>query len=379
LLVKNPGHEGKATIQYRDIGDYLSREEKLEIIAKSGHALHSEMSWQPIRPNEHGDWLNQRNDLFGTFIPLGDKDNKNNRQTVFVPYYSNGLKTQRDVWCYNFSRNQLASNIIATIEFYNSLVASYSEKPSLPHEQFAKTDSAKISWSRQFLADFAAAKEKQYNKNNLVNSLYSPFCKTNLYFDHSLNEMMYQIPKIFPTANHKNLVICLPAGKDGLPLISNCVPDLHFNGDSQCFPLYYYKQKETLFDKYAKCDGITDFIHDRCRENYGPKVTKEDIFYYVYGLLHSPDYRSQFSADLKKILPRLPLVEKPTDFWAFSKAGRTLADLHLNYERQPPCQMVMVAGAENGTFKVDKMRFSHKEDKTIIEYNPWIRLSNIPL
>ena len=174
--------------------------------------------------------------------------------------------------------------------------------------------------------------------------------------------------------------------------MSTYIPDLHFNGDSQCFPLYYYEKKSiyqpTLFDgddnaQYTRRDGITSFILERCRESYGPKVTKEDIFYYVYGLLHSPDYRKAFAADLKKLLPRLPLVEKPADFWTFSKAGRVLAELHLNYETQAPCPDVKVEGAENGKFRVEKMRFGKTDsgaaDKSIIEYNPWIRLTSIPL
>ena len=184
-----------------------------------------------------------------------------------------------------------------------------------------------------------------------------------------------------------NIVICVYSNKNELPIISKNIPDLHFNGDSQAFPLYYYEKKSiyhpTLFDdgneEYTRKDGITNFILERCRENYGPKVTKEDIFYYVYGLLHSLDYRNTFAADLKKMLPRLPLVEKPADFWAFSKAGRALANLHLNYETQPACPDVVVTGAEHGNFHVTKMRFPKKDDKTALEYNPWITLSHIPL
>ena len=118
---------------------------------------------------------------------------------------------------------------------------------------------------------------------------------------------------------------------------------------------------------------------ERCRERYGPKLTKEDIFYYVYGVLHSKDYLRKFDADLNKMLPRLPLVEKPVDFWVFSKAGRALAELHLKYETQPACPKVKVEGVESGNFRVEKMRFPNKGDKSVIEYNPWITISNIPL
>ena len=106
---------------------------------------------------------------------------------------------------------------------------------------------------------------------------------------------------------------------------------------------------------------------------------KEDIFYYVYGVLHSKDYLRKFDADLNKMLPRLPLVEKPVDFWVFSKAGRALAELHLKYETQPACPKVKVEGVESGNFRVEKMRFPNKGDKSVIEYNPWITISNIPL
>lgn len=199
------------------------------------------------------------------------------------------------------------------------------------------------------------------------------------------------MPKLFPTPETKNLVICLPGvgeRKGFCTLISSHIFDLNaFDGGIQCFPLYYYEKKSayqpTLFDseksEYTRKDGITNFILERCRTSYGPKVTKEDIFYYVYGLLHSSDYRKTFAADLKKMLPRLPLVEKPADFWTFSKAGRALAELHLKYETQPACPEVKVEGAESGNFRVEKMRFPNKGDKSVIEYNPWITISNIPL
>ena len=413
LLVKKPEHAGKAVIYYRDIGDYLNREEKLEIVDKSRGALHEKMEWQIIRPNEHADWLNQRNDLFGSFIPLGDKDSKDNKQTVFVPYYSRGLATSRDTWCYNSSKKNVHENMNRTIGFYNSEVDRFIEAKKVDKNiesiNFIKFDSTNITWDQQQKIDIVKGKKYSFKKENVILSSYRPFHKQWCYFSSEVNNRVYQLPKLFPTPKQNNLTICLPANKNELPLLCNNIPDLHLNGDSQCFPLYYYEKKSahqsTLFDadndEYIRRDGLTDFILDRCRDSYGPKVTKEDIFYYVYGLLHSPDYRKQFAADLKKMLPRLPLVEKPADFWAFSKAGRELANLHLNYEEQPPCHAVTVTGAESGKFQVEKMRFGKfvgannysphyspsagkdarapREDKSVIEYNPWIKLSGIPL
>ena len=383
VLVKNPVHKDKAFIQYHDIGDYLSREEKLAIIAEKRSILNPAMSWTHLRPNVHGDWLNQRNDIFGSFIPLGDKDNKDNKQTFFVPYYSNGLKTQRDAWCYNFSQTKLQQNIQSTVDYYNSMVESGRDTPLL--------DATKISWSANLQTAFSKKREINFEEKDCRIGLYRPFNRLHVYFNRDMNERVYQMPKLFPTPETKNLVICLPGvgeRKGFCTLISSHIFDLNaFDGGIQCFPLYYYEKKSvyqpTLFDseksEYTRKDGITNFILERCRTSYGPKVTKEDIFYYVYGLLHSPDYRKTFAADLKKMLPRLPLVEKPVDFWSFSKAGRSLADLHLNYETQPACPKVKVEGAESGNFRVQKMRFPNKGDKSVIEYNPWITISNIPL
>ena len=129
---------------------------------------------------------------------------------------------------------------------------------------------------------------------------------------------------------------------------------------------------------YVRHDGITDFILQQARQ-IDFKITKEDIFYYVYGFLHAPEYRETFAADLKKMLPRIPLIDNQADFWAFGKAGRDLAELHLNYETVAPCPDVIVEGAEHGNFRVEKMRFKSKDDKSTIVFNPYITVSNIPL
>lgn len=183
--------------------------------------------------------------------------------------------------------------------------------------------------------------------------------------------------------------------------MTDCIPDLHSIGDSQCFPLYWYDDSTAdiadLFsapqsdaDRYVRRDGVTDWILSTARKQYGSRVTKEDIFYYVYGILHAPDYRTTFAADLKKSLPRLPLVESPDDFWAFSRAGRSLAELHLGYERVEPyagCRTIYSPltnrGDEISYLIDDKMRFgkldSKTADKRIIHYNAGITIENIPL
>jgi predicted helicase len=208
--------------------------------------------------------------------------------------------------------------------------------------------------------------------------------------------MQYKIPTLFPFENLSNIVICISSSfKDGSVIASKVIPDLHINGDSQCFPLYYYEEnkevQQGLFEtddtsagsasgKYVRRDGVSDYILDKATKQYNAiNITKEDIFYYVYGFLHSPEYREMFASDLKKMLPRLPLVEDIKDFWSFSKAGRELSELHLNYETVPPYEGVNVDGEESNFFKVEKMRFPKKDQKDTIHYNSSITISNIPL
>lgn len=217
-----------------------------------------------------------------------------------------------------------------------------------------------------------------------------------------LNERMYQIPKLFPTPKHQNLVICTTGVGDNnfSVFISDLIPDLHLIGTAQCFPLYWYDDSTAdiadLFsaqqsdaDRYVRRDGVTDWILSTARKQYGSRVTKEDIFYYVYGILHAPDYRTTFAADLKKSLPRLPLVESPDDFWAFSHAGRDLAELHLGYERVEPyagCRIRLapsMRGDDTVDYRVEKMRFGKADgktvDKSVIHYNAGITIESIPL
>ena len=394
LLVKNPGKPAaKATIHYVDIGDYLNREEKLAIISKYRSVGNPEMPWQTLQPNEHGDWLNQRNDLFETFIPIGDKENKKNA-TVFNQFYSRGLASARDAWCYNSSKSELVKNIQIIIDFYNQQRLAFFDKqktePSLKVEDFVEFDSTRVTWNRGLKNDLERNKAIIFSNDSVLKGMYRPFFKQNVYFSKELNDMIYQLPKLFPSPDSKNLVICVSgvgASKDFSLLITDCIPDLQLQFNGQCFPLYYYEERQksspTLFDAAAdneqiRRDGVSDFILERAQSMYGNRITKEDIFYYVYGILHSPEYRTRFANDLKKMLPRIPLVEEPRHFWSFSKAGRELANLHLNYETVPPSQDVTVTGAETGLFTVAKMRFPKKSQKDTILYNSYITLTNIP-
>jgi predicted helicase len=196
--------------------------------------------------------------------------------------------------------------------------------------------------------------------------------------------------KLLPTKVSKNLIISITGiggSKDFSPLITEFIPNLHLVENGQYFPLYYYEENNTIqkgmFDEdnkndFIRRDAISDFILDRAKKLYGKIVNKEDIFYYVYGFLHSKEYQEMFANDLKKMLPRLPLLEDVKDFWSFSKAGRKLADLHLNYETVAPFADAKVTGDDGKFYTVEKLRFPKKDQKDTIIYNSKISISNIP-
>ena len=390
ILVKNPqATNKKAVIRYFDIGDYLTSTDKLRII-KSFKSINSRrIIWKEIKPNEKADWINQRDGVFDTLIQIGDKDNRENKQTFFVPCYSNGIKTQRDTWCYNSSLSKLKDNMSQCMDFFEKQRDSYVN--GIISE--LDLDSTKISWSSSVID--AAKKKTKIDKSRQGwedTFAYRPFFKQFGFYSSFWNERVYTMPKIYPTKGKKNLVICFSSAKNPSVLITDCIPDLHYVGDSQCFPLYWYEenknQQMSLFDDesnadYIRHDGISDWILKEVRKRFGDtkSLTKEHIFYYVYGLLHSQGYRERFADDLKKSLPRIPILDRVDDFMTFYKAGKQLAELHLNYEIEEACPTVNVEMPNNPTdedFNVTKMKFPSKEQKDTIIYNDKIRITNIP-
>lgn len=383
-----------AKIHYYDIGDYLSREDKLNIIKRFGSI--ERIPWTVIEPNEHGDWINHRNEMFKKFIPIEPEKKFNTKSECFFSVNSRGNETGRDVWMYNFSNSKIDNNISILINEYNNNIG----KQSVNELNY---DETKISWTSSLITK-VLRKEVLQNEHIFAQAMYRPFNKQNTYRGYALIHRVGQFKQIFPTPTHENLVICVSGiggNKENTTLMSNRIVDLNcLDAGTQCFPLYWYEDRTSdianLFnqgtidtvDTYVRRDGITDWILNTARKQYGYKLTKEDIFYYVYGILHSPDYRTTFATDLKKSLPRLPLVENPDDFWAFSRAGRELAEWHLNYETIRPyngCIIHFGAYSNKGeaiNYRVEKMRFAKKDsktsDKSIIHYNAGITIEGIP-
>lgn len=399
LLIKHPDYSEKAKIYYHDIGDYLSQKEKLEII--SNFKSVNSIDWTNLKSNEHGDWINKRNDVFDTFIPIEPDKKFNLKSQSYFNVNGPAISSGRDFWVYNFSKNNLSKNVNRSIEFYSEQTLKFNndKKTKLKAEEFlneSNSDPKKISWTVNLKKSLESNIEVKFFKEYIFDSNYRPFIKHKIYYHTSLIERP-GLNRNFFTEGLSNMVINISgvgSSKGFSTLISDKLMSYDYLEKTQCFPLYYYEEKEqvqgSLFDEaneseYIRRDGVSDFIWDRAKKQYGKSVSKEDIFYYVYGILHNPDYRETFANDLKKMLPRIPLVDKPKDFWVFSKVGRQLADLHINYESVPPYEDVEVQMPEDMLqmdayefYRVNKLRFPKKDQKDTILYNSRIVIKNIP-
>lgn len=404
LLVKNPNVEvDKATIYYHDIGDYLTREDKLRIVKGFKSIASKRLDWQIIRPNEKGDWINQRDGLFDTLIPLLPDKNFNVKSQSVFNTVAIGVATNRDAWDYNYSHSKLADNITNTIAFFNAQRKKAQElltdNPSLRIDDYLNSDATKISWTVNLKKKVTEKTNLEFCDSDIIEGLYRPFQKQKLYYNRDLVERPGQWAKLYPSKNTSNLSICISgvgASKGFSALIIDRIPSLDTVEKCQCFPFYWYEENKhnqplSLFDDetnkdYIRHDGITDWILKEVRKRFGDtkSLTKEHIFYYVYGLLHSQGYRERFADDLKRSLPRIPIMDRVDDFMSFYKAGKELAELHLNYEIVGPCPTVNIEYSVHPNditdedFYVEKMRFPSKEQKDTIIYNGKIRLTNIP-
>lgn len=421
ILVKNPSSGQSGTIRFHDIGDYLTREQKLANTARFGsvEGVTGAGGWLSIVPDEHGDWLNQRDGGFEKFIVVGDKDG--GQSPSLFATYSSGVKTQRDVWCYNSSRDALAASMRGMIDTYNAELHRFNSAfPGLDRrarsekiEKFVDTNPKKISWTHALMTDLAREKTFSFEERCVVPSVYRPFTRQWLYYNRTFNERVYQMPRLFPMRPiaPENRVICVP-GRCGEGQFSafmvNSIPDLNLApgmGGYHSFPRYIYSiaPADAVFDgdlfvraeerehSDDRTDAITDVGLKHFTDAYpGEVITKDDVFYYVYGMLHSEEYREQYADNLTKQLPRIPLMKRVQDFRAFVAAGRKLGDLHVNFETVDPYPVTVkegdlrLANVEDKApyYRVEKMKFGGKRpklDKTTVVYNPRITITGIPL
>lgn len=402
MLVKNPDSDEHGAIHYHDIGDYLTRDEKLSIVreAAQGEAF----DWETLSPDRHGDWLNQRDDSWYEFAPLGIEKKKEPKGIFEI--WTSGIKTNRDAWAFSYSKTKLSENMERLASTYNKEVDRWEARSTdCAVDDFVCTDDREIKWSGDLKDHLKRGHKAEFSDSCISLACYRPFCLQWAYSDPILNNRQYLVPQLFPNSSIEN--VAFTVSERGVFIVDR-TPDLEVLHHGHFFPLYWFEEMDCiggLFEaqpaSLKKHDAITNESLDVFRKTYprafdafgkrkprpknqgGIEITKEDIFYYIYGILHSPEYRERFDSNLKKELPRIPLAE---DFVAFSNAGRNLAKLHLDYEDLEPWPVEEVGeAADPGPVK--KIKWAKKRnpstgkkenDYTTLIYNDNLTIRDIP-
>ncbi|WP_231471370.1 type ISP restriction/modification enzyme [Thioalkalivibrio sp. HK1] len=402
LLVKNPDEERPGKILYCDVGDYLSQKEKLERISifHSAVLMQKQDKWTIIQPNQNHDWVNQRRSDFHKYIHIGNKKQKESEKIFDL--YSAGLKTNRDAWCVNHSKNKLIHNINRTLSFYNEEVDRYLlSKSKISAADFVNRDSTKISWNFSDFYEVERGKYLDFNEKSITHMVYRPYNKQWCYYNRNFNNSVHLLSKLFSVNDSENNFLIATAGP-GAPTFSTLMigelPDFSIIATGQYFPLKGYpinlphtggllngKYSEESHWRYAISDqGLAHFQ----RKYPNQAISKEDIFYYTYAVLHSEQYRETYSTNLTKELPRIPLAPNDRAFREFVDAGRQLGHLHVNYEEVEPYKIDLIETREllsvsdQRYYRVEKMKFAgsaRQPDKSKIVYNASITLAGIPL
>ena len=380
FFIKRRDHaNSQAEIFYARVDEFWRKEDKYRYLDSKQHCRNIE--WKPITPDRQYTWLTEGlHAEFETFIPMGTQKTKRAKgdiEDVVFRHYGRGVATSRDAWAYNFNQNTLAENISGMIDTYNEQVFKWGHRGNRDAnvDDFVISDDVKISWSESLKRNLQRGKTTDFSQEKVRTSLYRPFTKSNLYFDRMMIERVYVFPSIFPTpqTEQENRVICVTAVGNKKPfhcLMVQKIADLHLTGDSQCFPFYTYDENGR-----NRRENITDWALARFRAHYRDEaITKWDIFHYVYALLHHPDYRERYQANLKRDLPHLPYTP---DFWGFAKAGDRLGEIHIGYEEVPEYPLHFIENREVPIdWRVEKMKLS--KDKTQLVYNDFLTFDGIP-
>lgn len=355
LLVKDEGFSEKGTLHYLDIGDKLSKKEKIEKLSgwKSIASILDDFS--EIVPNEKGDWINQRDSNFDELVKIGDKRSDD---ALFIDY-TGGIKTGRDAWSWGFSKEKVISATKESLEYYNEHLGDI----------FVYGDETqKLSWTRSLKQRFERNERISFDGNRMYTGVYRPFTKKHVYYAPAMVDMQYQMSKVLPNSNSSNLLISISnktEGKKFTSLFIQNIPDVNlFAGGSQNLPQW-------LYDNMGAYTAIRDNILSQLTD-----LKEEEVMYYIYGVFHSKQYEQLYSEDLAKSFPRLPNLKHKDKY---VEIGRKLAELHLNYEKQPaPKEVELVLKKTNPTYKVKKMKPATSDKLGSIIYNEDITIKNIP-
>ncbi len=371
-------------IFYYRTDDLWDKKQKFDFLNDRQHV--GGIEWQPIQPDPRHTWLTEGlRAEFDTFMPIGSKETKrptSGGETIFR-LYSCSVVTSRDRLVYSDDLKLLQKRVHAFIEIYNTAVdRKRRHDPKAPIEDFIDTNDPRIKWSRQVKASLKKLELSSYEESHFRTALYRPFCQKYLYFDNFWNEERYQQHRILPTpeneAENRQIIVSDHGFRSGFnTLMTNLIPDLHTLAASdsfQCFPFYTYDEDGTNHR-----ENITDWALTQFRTHYKDEaISKWDIFHYVYGILHHPDYREKYQANLKRDLPHIPFAPSAKDFWGFANAGARLAEIHVNYESQPEYDKLKLVQNPNVplNWRVEKMKLS--KDKTSLVYNDFLILDGIP-
>lgn len=384
ILVKDPTRRDAARLHYRDIGDYLTREEKLERI-RDARSIGSGGFTQLI-PNESGDWINQRDDSFTQYAPLGDRRGRANPANgAIFETYSPGVSTNRDAWVYRFGSSALRRSMQSMYSTLNALIEAGEAIVPNPRE---------LSWSRRFAALVRRQRPVQFDPSVPVLAQYRPFVKQHLWLDAAVIESPGLSHALRPEFN--NVAIAVNTRAADMPLMVNAVADLHLVGDTQVFQRWRWQPVEdsdggwnfdglgpddVIVSGHRRIDNISDSALSDYRECYGSTtLTKDDIFYYVYALLHHPSYLERFAPDLKKLLPHIP---KCSGFNEYTRIGRALAELHLRYEDLPPYPLEEQVALDAPMdlymrYRIERLTWTARRARTGIKINEYVSLAGIP-
>ncbi|HEL1116098.1 TPA: DEAD/DEAH box helicase, partial [Streptococcus equi subsp. zooepidemicus] len=357
ILVKDGSNQHD--IHYHDIGDYLSQKDKLKIIEEFSDV--SGIDWQTIKPDENNDWLNQRDPNYQNYSSIfGDE------KSVFYTT-TLGVTTNRDAWVYNFGKEHLIENVCRLIHNYTQNIRNLAKIAQEERTGNLNRNSNEINWTRKLERFAKQLKEISFDEKHLRLAMYRPFVKKWLYHDKYLNEETRQYYKKF---GETNLVITTTgrgSSKEFSTLVANYVSDLQCLMNLQGFMRYDNEVDETQL--FQSNDNMNQAFADKLG------FSLDDTFAYVYGLLNCREYQEKYANDLKKDLARIPIVKQKD---RYVEVGKALMDLHLNYEEVPVYDDVEIQLSAQPSYKVSKMKFIKKGDRSAIVYNNDITIRNIP-
>lgn len=411
VMIRNPENQHEdCRISYRDIGDYLNLQEKRQVLVDAG-SIDGIEGWQTITPDQHNDWINQRDATWETLLRLGHKDAKANRPggpDTAMRLYSGGVKTNRDPYLYSHDDLALATHAEQMVRFYEKRREDVKGGAVALEEAVTKDSLHIIKWTGDMEDRLKRNAVILFSDHNLRIAHHRPFVKQWLYFDPQCINRVYRIPAMFPTGTTANQAIAVSgkgSTKDFSVLITSITPDLELVSKSQVFPRYVYPGKphratrglsgtsslisaSDATGENSRVDNITDSCLTLFQVHYKrPNITKDDIWAYLYGVLHAPDWRNKYASELRKDLPRFPLA---TDFRTFQQAGQRLIDLHLGYETCKPWPLEVITPENSDDpdlYRIDdRMRWNKVRnadgklelDRSVLHINARCRVEGIP-